>query len=401
MMDTAAAAALLLSKPLAIDPAALWPAIQLCQGDVQAAAALTTKPGKPEFQRDGSVAVVPVTGFLSQNPGFIERVFLGATSYGDVVEMTEAAVSDSLIRSIVLDIDSTGGAASGCLECGAAIAALAKRKAITAFVSDTAASAAYAVAVGAREIHVAPTARVGSIGVILTSANYTAALEAAGIDVKVLHSGELKAAGHPHKPRTQPETDHLQSSVDQLGELFRQHVTAYRRGVPRSAMEGQMFIGAQAVAMKLADKITNSLHSHTRSLAAATITARARTQPFAMTKPTPTPTQARETDPARIFDASPVAKQEFGFRDGFCAYWRAVLDGRQHDPGFATRYGIATFTPAERHAATTGQKPDGMAAKYFASPEFQKTFTSPESFAAYARGVEAGSIRDAEFLAKL
>jgi len=223
------------------------------------------------------------------------------------------------------------------------------------------------------------------------------ALAAQGIDVKVFQSGALKCAGHPHKPRTEEEDDHLQSSVDQLGELFRAHVLARRPGVSRAAMEGQLFIGSEAVRMRIADRITNSLHSHTSSFSGitattrpATITARATPRPAAAA---PAPAKPRETDPGRIFDTSPQVRADFGSRSGFIGYFRAVADGRKHDAGFTAKY-LAGFSAAELHTAATGEKPDSMTALFLARPELQNEFTDAKSFAAYARGVQAGSIPD-------
>ncbi|MDX6479499.1 MAG: hypothetical protein QOG85_9 [Gaiellaceae bacterium] len=165
------------------------------------------------------------------------------------------------MTAIVLVIDSPGGDAAGCCELGRWIRqrAVASGKAIYAFTDSVAASAAYAIACSATAgIFLAPTARVGSVGVITVAAEQSAADRAMGLQFSVVTSGARKADGHPHVPISDGAISAMQSQVDAYAALFYAHV-AELRGLPVAdvqALEAAVFIGAGAVGARLADQVT-------------------------------------------------------------------------------------------------------------------------------------------------
>jgi ClpP class serine protease len=165
------------------------------------------------------------------------------------------------VTAIVLVIDSPGGDAAGCCELGRWIRqrAVASGKAIYAFTDSVAASAAYAIACSATAgIFLAPTARVGSVGVITVAAEQSAADRAMGLQFSVVTSGARKADGHPHVPISDGAISAMQSQVDAYAALFYAHV-AELRGLPVAdvqALEAAVFIGAGAVGARLADQVT-------------------------------------------------------------------------------------------------------------------------------------------------
>lgn len=115
--------------------------------------------------RDG-VARIPVIGPLLKVPDFFLDVFEGgSTLYGDIIQAVRMADVDPDVERIVLEIDSPGGNLAGLFEATEAIRRVTKP--VEAQVTDTALSAAFAIAVSADKVTVNnPLALTGSVGIV-------------------------------------------------------------------------------------------------------------------------------------------------------------------------------------------------------------------------------------------
>lgn len=114
----------------------------------------------------GNKAEIHIEGVLTNVPNFFAQFFGGGNvTYGEIVAALAEAESTTAVDNIVLRIDSSGGTLDGLFEAIKAIQDTTKP--IKALVSNTAASAAFALASHADEI-VAENlmARFGSIGVV-------------------------------------------------------------------------------------------------------------------------------------------------------------------------------------------------------------------------------------------
>lgn len=159
---------------------------------------------------------------------------------------------------VLLDIDSPGGLVAGCFETAQAIREMCERagKPLYAYAQN-ATSAAYALACAASYIFTPSTGRTGSIGVIETYADTTAADAAMGVRFAVITSGARKADGNPHVPLTDDRIAAAQASVDTAAALFYEYV-ATARGIDSAAVKGldaAIFLGAQATELRLADAV--------------------------------------------------------------------------------------------------------------------------------------------------
>lgn len=74
------------------------------------------------------------------------------TSYEGIVHQIESVVRDPKVRNIILDIDSPGGERVGAMETAELIRKANEAKPVYAMVNGMAASAAYALASGAKAI---------------------------------------------------------------------------------------------------------------------------------------------------------------------------------------------------------------------------------------------------------
>lgn len=114
----------------------------------------------------GNVAVIPVTGPIFRYANLFTEIS-GATSTQVLATDIQRALDDPKVKSIVLNIDSPGGVASGINELAEMIYEGRSRKKIVAYIGGIGASAAYWIASAAGEIVIDEASLAGSIGVVV------------------------------------------------------------------------------------------------------------------------------------------------------------------------------------------------------------------------------------------
>lgn len=205
-----------------------------------------------------NVAVIPIEGTLYQK-SFASWFFGEFEGYDNILLKCAEALKDDKVDSLLLNIDSHGGEVAGLFDTCLAIknAGKAFDKPIVAFVNECATSAAFALASVADEIIVPKTGRVGSIGVVTTHADQSAALDRYGIKLTVIASGKAKADGHPGLPLSAEAKARIQEQVNQLFDIFAEWVSQSRKLTIGSIaeMEAQTFIGQRAIDFGLADRL--------------------------------------------------------------------------------------------------------------------------------------------------
>lgn len=231
--------------------------------------ALTGKDGQVMAGTDGvyvhgSVAEVQVIGPLVRYASFFSEVS-GMTSAEQAAKDLTAAANNPKIHTIVLNIDSPGGAVSGVSEFGHMVAAVAKQKPVVAYVGNMAASGGYWIASQASAIVVGQTGQLGSLGVVATLTKPTA------------RPGEKRyefvSSVSPNK-RPDLETDQgraqIQGVVDDLAAQFVAQVAAGRGVSEQVVLErfgaGGLLVGAKAVEAGMADQVGTNLEELLASL---------------------------------------------------------------------------------------------------------------------------------------
>lgn len=202
------------------------------------------------------VAVIPVNGPLMRHLSWWSWL-TGSGSYELLAKEISAAVANSRVRAVVLDIDSPGGEVTGCGELAEMIYRMRGEKPIIAHATGMCASAAYWIASACDEIFVSPTSQVGSIGCLASIRDYRVAEEKMGI-----REFEFVSSVSPAK-RSDPATDEgaarIQAQVDALGEAFVDAVAKFRAvsnsDVKSRFGQGDCLVGAAAVEAGLADGI--------------------------------------------------------------------------------------------------------------------------------------------------
>lgn len=205
------------------------------------------------------VGILPIVGSLVNRGAWI-GTSSGLVSYEGIGAMLRDAEADPEIHSVLLDIDSPGGEATGMFSVAEQIRQLSAKKPVTAFVNDMAASAAYGLASAAGEIVVSPTSMVGSIGVVLTHLDRSAEMSQRGIKPTLIYAGAHKVDGHPYGPLPAAVEADLQAEVSKIYDQFVGLVARGRRTLSATDIrvtEARTFIGQDAIARGLADRMAS------------------------------------------------------------------------------------------------------------------------------------------------
>lgn len=261
-------------------------------------------PGARRAQLRDGVAIIRITGPIFRHAGLMTDLS-GATALADVAMDLGLARDDGRVKAILLAVDSPGGEATGVGEAAEAIRAAAAVKPVAAHVEGVAASAAFWLAAGAREIVASPEAFVGSIGVIMRMTDTRERDARSGV-----RAYEFVSSQTPGK-RPDPATDdgrrQIQRLVDSLAGEF-VAAAARLRGIEEDALlaathGGGLVIGREALASGLVDRL-GSFEETLARLAAGAV-------PLAASNPSPGPRRSKEsvtmtnTAPALQAEAEP------------------------------------------------------------------------------------------------
>ena len=201
----------------------------------------------PLLTVEDGVGIIDIDGPIMRKPDIIARVIFGATDTDEVIAAVREAQSRPDVQAVMLDFDSPGGTVGGTPELAQAIADLSAQKYTYAFTGGQLCSAAYWAASQSDAIYASPSARIGSIGVLMPVVDRSESLRNDGIKVEVFAAGKFKSAGTPGVPLTDDQRALIQSDVEEIAADFRAAVLARGRKIPADAMEGQTFSARKAV----------------------------------------------------------------------------------------------------------------------------------------------------------
>jgi signal peptide peptidase SppA len=211
----------------------------------------------PLISVEDGVGIIVLHGPMMRNPDFISRLLLDALDTEQAIAAVSEAAGRDDVQAIFLDIDSPGGTVNGTPELAQAVSDASQHKHVYAFSAGQMCSAAYWVASQCDAIYASPSARVGSIGVILPFVDDTEALRNEGLKVEVFAAGKFKSAGTPGVSLTDEQRSLLQGDVEEIAKEFRNAVLARGRRIPDEAMEGQSFSARNAQRHNLAGMVKN------------------------------------------------------------------------------------------------------------------------------------------------
>ena len=179
----------------------------------------------------------------------------------DAVDAIHAYQKDDRVRALVLRVDSPGGGVVASQEIHDAVVEFRESgRVVVTSMGTVAASGGYYVAAPSDLILANPGTLTGSIGVIMSMANFEGLLEKVGVQSVTIKAGKNKDIGSPFREMTAPERRILQGVIDDIHDQF---IEAVARGRGREIAEirpladGRIFTGKQAVAEGLVDELGN------------------------------------------------------------------------------------------------------------------------------------------------
>jgi len=206
-----------------------------------------------EPQEFANTAIVKISGPISKNVSFIEKILFGAVDVNDVSLQLDELSENEDIENIILWIDSPGGNVNGVPELAEQIKSLATFKNVYAYSDTLACSAAYWLMSQAEEVFIAKSARIGNVG-SYTTINTDPDRQK---NTTVIKAGKYKAIGSG--PVSDDQMALLQKQEDAVHSMFKNDILSSRPTISSDDMEGQAFMGMDAVNAKMADGIYNSI----------------------------------------------------------------------------------------------------------------------------------------------
>lgn len=181
--------------------------------------------GEMISRREKSTAVISIHGVLDQETRL--SIFSGniyTLGYGAIRSAITAALAEPLVDSILLSIDSPGGIVAGTKELADFIAEAATRKRMAAYADGLCASAAFWLASATGKIYAPATSLVGSIGVIMCVADWSAWYAKMGIKMEYITSGKFKAAGQDGRELSNDERKYFEDQMSEIHSIFKKDV---------------------------------------------------------------------------------------------------------------------------------------------------------------------------------
>ena len=221
--------------------------------DKQTVAVRQSKSGQ-----NGSIAVIPVYGLLTQRPPK-DISGSGGTSTQLIASAIKSAANDPSISQILLDLDGPGGSVYGTAETANVIYQTRAIKPVIGIANSMAASATFWLGSQCSEFYCTPGGEVGSIGVYTAHRFIGKAMEAQGIETTLISAGKYKVEGNPFEPLSDESKAAIEARVLDYYGMFTAAV-ARGRGVNISKVregmgQGRMLGAKEARAENMIDGI--------------------------------------------------------------------------------------------------------------------------------------------------
>lgn len=175
-----------------------------------------------------------------------------------ILKEIEGAAKDPKIKGVLLNVNSPGGAVPPSIEIAYAIKALQAKKPVVAYASGIMASGSYYASIYAQKIIANPGSIVGSIGVIMESADISELMDTIGVKTQTVKQGTYKQAGTPTRKWTAEERAELETLTKDTYELFVADVSDARglkRSDAKAYADAHIFSAKRAKAVGLIDEI--------------------------------------------------------------------------------------------------------------------------------------------------
>ena len=210
------------------------------------------------YNRDVKVAVMSIDGPLTYKPISFMGMECGGASYQQLKEDFTYLVKQGA-ETIAFMADSGGGEAFQMMPTASYMRSLATQHGvrIISYVDGMACSACYGLIAISDEIIMAPSSKVGSIGVVVRLMNDSKALEMEGYERTYVFAGESKTPFDTDGSFRKEFLEDIQSKVDALYKDFTGFVAEHRNISVDAvrATQAKTFLPDMALDLGLADKV--------------------------------------------------------------------------------------------------------------------------------------------------
>lgn len=210
--------------------------------------------GNIHTNKDGAnILVLPIKGTITKN-----SQYCGPRGMEEQSMLLLAAYQQEDIQGIILKIESGGGEGNAMRLLQETLKL--RNKTVIAYVEDLACSAAYGIASQTDYIVAnSELARVGSIGVYLTVADYTEYYKKQGVKLIEIYAPQSTEKNKEYFDAISGDTKALQEQAKRYAEAFIQSIAKARELDPKKDgwATGKTFFADKALQIGLIDKIDN------------------------------------------------------------------------------------------------------------------------------------------------
>ncbi len=205
------------------------------------------------------VAVLYVDGDIvdgrSSHIPLIDMKLVGSYSVADTVKELR---DDPTVKSVVLRIESPGGATTASDVMWRALSELAKKKPLIVSMGSMAASGGYYIASAGKVIFAEPLTVTGSIGVFFGKADVSGLLRKIGVNVETYKTAPHADVDSLFRSMTDEERTRAQGIIDQVYSTFLDRVAASRHMTHEAVdavAKGRVWTGEEAYDRHLVDRL--------------------------------------------------------------------------------------------------------------------------------------------------
>lgn len=209
---------------------------------------------------EGAIAVIPMIGVLTRYATPFDQ-FCGLSPSTVRMAQLEAAVTDTNVDTIVVDIDSPGGFVGGTVEFADALAEAGKFKRTIALIRGSCGSGALWIASQCHAVICRPESKVGCIGAYTVLADTSKLFEQLGITFTLVSTGGIKGQGADNKI-TDALVNDTKRLIEGLGDQFIAAVAKGRGMSPddvRKLADGKCHYGEEAKQLGLVDAVASTV----------------------------------------------------------------------------------------------------------------------------------------------
>lgn len=225
----------------------------------------------------GRLALIDLSGMITMDAGNDKGFFQSETNAVVARKALDSAAKDNSVKGVLLHINSPGGTVGMSQELNAAVQRVSRKKPVVVTMGDLTASGGYYTACAADKIVANPGTLTASIGVIISTLNFSELMtQKLGVQAVTIKSGKFKDLLSPYRTPRPDEMALIQKLVNDSYQDFLNTVLQGRTRFMTAAAEkktretkireiadGRVVTGRQALAAGLVDYIGDQDYAYT------------------------------------------------------------------------------------------------------------------------------------------